>query len=147
VISVTSTLFDDVQQTDGTPMQYAESRYEFLNRSATEYLRRARDVMEDWLSHVPAIHRQDLCQRLKAPGHTHEAAFWELYLYEGYLRAGWSVTIHPDVGGSNHPDFLIEGPATSFYLEAVSVGVARLQSSQDRRLEDVYEVLSWRRRS
>jgi hypothetical protein len=54
-----------------------------------------------------------------------ESGFWELYLHEGYRRSGYTITIHPDIpGASTHPDFLIEGHGSRFYLEAVRAGIS-----------------------
>jgi hypothetical protein len=136
-------LFGNIDRTDRTPKRPGESRFKFLNRSGTEYFGAVRELMEDWLSHVPAGDRSDLVGALRADDRQHESAFWELYLHEAYVRAGCQVQIHPDVPGtSNHPDFHVTlNSGEVFYLEAVGVGQDGSAISRDQRLQDVYRVL------
>ncbi len=71
-----------------------------------------------------------------------ESAFWELYLHEAYLRSGYAVTIHPPLAGTGrHPDFLVEGQGTRFYLEAVQACATADETRQNKLLEDVHRLL------
>ena len=64
--------------------------------------------------------------------------FWELYLHEAYLRSGYAVTIHPHLAGTGrHPDFLIEGQGTRFYLEAVQACASADEARKGKLLTDV----------
>lgn len=142
-VTVRNILFDQGSQSDARPARPGESRFEFLNRSASAYFAYVRSFIEDWLSHVPAQARADLIGRLKRDDRQHKAAFWELYLHEGYRRSGFSLTIHPPVPNSdNRPDFLLTKGDERFYLEAVTVGEPDAQIAEDQRLQQVYRVLS-----
>jgi hypothetical protein len=67
-----------------------------------------------------------------------ESGFWELHLHEAYRRSGYAITIHPNVPGqSTHPDFLIDGHGSRFYLEALRVGTSYARRGQAQRLADV----------
>lgn len=135
-------LFDDFDRTDATPARPGESRFDFLNRSASRYFGAVRGFMEAWLAQVPSEAQRDLVGALRGQNRQHEAAFWELYLHEGYRCSGATITIHPAVPGATaRPDFLIELGAAAFYLEAVSVGLDPAAAGEDRRLEAVYAVL------
>ncbi len=136
-------LFDDVQRSDNWPMRYGETRYDFLNRSASAYFGMVRDLLEEWLSHVPADDRTDLAARLRGDNPSHESAFWELYLHEGYRRSGWGLEIHPDVGQkTTHPDFLVTPPDSApFFLEAIAVGKPPVDAGRERRLADLQRLI------
>jgi hypothetical protein len=135
-------LFDDVLRTDGLPARPGETRFQFLNRSATTYFVRVRELLEEWLSHIPHEPRHDLIGRLRADDLQHQAAFWELYLHEGYRRSGFSIEFHPQVAGvSARPDFRLGYGTSHFYLEAVSVGQHPARVAEEQRLAEVYRVL------
>jgi hypothetical protein len=136
-------LFDAGPRTSWTHAEANESRYAFLNRSATPFFGEVRRLLDDWLSQVPAQRQADMIGRLRS-GTTDdfESAFWELYLHEGYRRCGANVDIHPVIAGSTRqPDFRITFPDRYFYLEAVRVGEAPSDVGERQRLADVQAVL------
>jgi hypothetical protein len=136
-------VFDDIVRTNATPCRHNERRSDFLNRSASKYFEYVRDLIEEWMEHVPRDARQDLRGALRADDRQFDAAFWELYLHEAYRRSGYAITIQPEVAGvSTRPDFLMVGESQRFYLEAVSVGRDASAVSTDRRLDDVHQVLT-----
>lgn len=142
-VNAGSMLFDHMTRTDATPGRFNETRFQFLNRSASPYFGVVRDLIEEWLSLVPAEHRPDLLGRLQKDNASHCSAFWELYLHEGYRRSGCDIEIHPVVDDSpNRPDFRIHSADGGFYLEAVRVGDNGAKIAADRRLDAVYQVLS-----
>ena len=135
-------IFDETRRTDATPGQPNESHFQFLNRSASAYFGCVRDLMEGWLDHVPFEAQQDLVGAFRGDNRQHEAAFWELYLHEGYRRSGFNIEIHPAVPGStNRPDFRLDYDGSAFCLEAVSVGQPPHTIAEDRRLQEVHRVL------
>lgn len=60
-------VFDTFDRTDATPARHGESRFAFLNRSASTYFGCVRTLIEEWLSQVPVDHRPDLVGRLRGP--------------------------------------------------------------------------------
>jgi hypothetical protein len=136
-------LFPAVPRTDLTAGMQGEPAYAFLNRSGDPHVAEIRDLMSAWLSRVPAEHLPDLRGRLQGKDNAQfESAFWELYLHEAYLRSGYAVTIHPPLTGTGrHPDFLLEGQGTRFYLEAVQACATADDTRQSKLLADVRGLL------
>ncbi len=134
-------LFDRRLRTDESRREDNEGVFVFLGRSTRPSSGEVRWLLEDWLSHVPArADRNHLRGTLasRKDDESFESGFWELYLHEAYWRSGYTVTIHPDVPGERtHPDFLIEGNGSRFYLEAVRVGASPVRRGQAQRLADV----------
>jgi hypothetical protein len=145
-----TTLFRDEPRTDRTAKRFNEPAYAFLNRSADPRIAEIRALMTSWLSNVPAKDQPDVRRQLKSKKDAQfESAFWELYLHEAYYRSGYSVTIHPPLNGTGrHPDFLVEGHGSRFYLEAVRACASGDEISQNKMLEDVRQLLdpltAWR---
>ncbi|MBV9660426.1 MAG: hypothetical protein JO337_04650 [Acidimicrobiales bacterium] len=136
-------VFDDLPRTDATPARHNEGRFAFLNRSASQYFERVRDLIEDWFSHLPQAAKNDLRGALRADDRQMESAFWELFLHEAYRCSGYEIEIHPDIPGRpTRPDFRMTRDGESFYLEAVSVGQAPTAIAEDRRLQDVHQILN-----
>lgn len=131
-------LFDDVPRTDPVPRSNTESEFEFLNRVATPYWERVRNLLEDWFSHYPDAHCLDLRNRLRSDRDwQHRGAFFELYLYESLRRLGFAVTIHPSIPGTSaHPDFLARSPNFSCYIEATTVSDPHADTPQARVVLD-----------
>ncbi len=116
-------VFDEVARWDATPARKNEGRFDFLNRSASPYFGRVRDLIEDWFANFPPAHQAALRGDLRASDDQSASAFWELYLHESYRRSGYAIEIHPPVAGrGTHPDFLMSKEGERFYVEAVSVG-------------------------
>jgi hypothetical protein len=136
-------LFDEIPRHDCTPCGHAEGMVAFLNRSGSEYFGSVRDVIEEWFSHIPVAAQADLRGALRADGRQADSAFWELYLHEAYLRSGYSIEIHPELPNhTTHPDFRMTRGGELWYLEAVGVGQATSEISEDRRLSQVHQVLA-----
>lgn len=118
-------LFDVIPRTDGSPSTHQESSYDFLNRVAGDYSRHPRELMQEWLTHVDSpTDYIDLRQRFRSrDDEQFRSAFLELYLHEALLRAGYDVTVHPNIDGTpTHPDFLAERQGDRFYIEAIAPG-------------------------
>lgn len=141
---VVDELFDRGARADLAARSFNEPTYRFLNRSADPYIADIRQLIADWLRHVPAEHRTDLRRRLQGKNDDEfESAFWELYLHEAYRRSGYRLTIHPEITGSTqHPDFLIENDSTRFYLEAVRASAPADGVGENNRLEEAQRVLA-----
>lgn len=141
-------LFDDLQRTDRSPARETEGRFAFLNRIAGPVFDRIRALLEDWLAAYPDNGKVDMRNRLRsADDRTFIGAFWELHQAEALRRAGFRLTFHPDLPGTDrHPDFLAEGPDESFYLETTIASMSDLDRAARRRrgaiLDAVNDILS-----
>src|SRR5687767_13028922 len=95
-------LFDQKTRTDATPSRHQESTFAFLNRIAGEYWEQPRFLMQDWLDCIPSdAEYNDLRQRFRSrDDEQFRSAYLELYLHQSLLRAGYQVTIHPEVPGA-----------------------------------------------
>lgn len=134
-------IFSDDVRTDPSPRRANEPSFSFLDRTAHPYFAPVRDLLETWLARVSIYHRAGLIGDLRAGDAQFESAFWELYLHTALVGSGYDVEIHPElVGTSRRPDFLVQG-STSFYLEAVAVGVDRLTTAESQRLQQLEAVL------
>ncbi|GGS10472.1 hypothetical protein GCM10010169_63950 [Micromonospora fulviviridis] len=136
-------IFDEFIRADHSPRKPNEAEYTFLNRSARPTFAEVRRLLTEWAGQYPSSERNSLIKSMQAgDDHEFESAFWELYLHEAYRRAGYSITVHPEVpGSSKHPDFLIDNGESSFYLEAVRANIATRTLAEKRRLNDVHAVL------
>lgn len=139
----TGRIFGTQQRTDRSPASQTDTMFQFLDRSASPLFTAVRDLLEDWLIHVPHEHRSDLVGSFRKDSQAFYSAFWELYLHEMYRRSGYAVSIHPDVpGSSKHPDFLVTGQGDRFYVEAVQVGTSTEDLAEKRRLQAAHDVLN-----
>jgi hypothetical protein len=136
-------VFDTAPRSDRSPKRANETTFAFLDRCAVPFFGETRDLLEDWLSRLPAEHRAAVAGSVRSGSDAEfESAFWEMFLHEAYRRSGHRVTVHPDVpGAATHPDFLLERDEGRFYLEAVRVGRPPQSVARDSRLADVHAVL------
>jgi hypothetical protein len=107
------------------PSTHQESSFESLNRIAGDYWEHPRALMQEWLDRMPSEQEyNDLRQRFRSrDDEQFRSAFLELYLHESLIRAGYTVTIHPEVQGtSRRPDFLAERDDLRFFMEAIAPG-------------------------
>ncbi|HUY24385.1 MAG TPA: hypothetical protein VNG12_08215 [Acidimicrobiales bacterium] len=139
----TEVLFATGPRIDASRKRPNEGIYEFLDRSAKPLFGEVRRVLNEWLAGLPEEAPRELVPRLRSNDQAFESAFWELYLYTAYIRSGYRVTVHPQIAGStNHPDFMVDGNGTRFYLEAVRVGTAAADVAAERRLQDLKAALA-----
>lgn len=135
-------LFDDVGRADARIQQFGETKFQFLNRSASRYFGLIRSLIEEWLSNVPDGPRRALVGVMRKDDPGFEAAFSELYLHESYRRSGYDIEIHPRIPSTGRrPDFRISNGRESFFLEAVAVGRPPAEIAADNRLNAVQRVL------
>lgn len=129
---------------DHAAMRPNEGTFQFLNRSARPLFGRVRRLLTKWVADLPEEVRRDLVPRLRSNDQqTFESAFWELYLYTAYVGSGYRLTVHPKVYESTkHPDFMVDGKGTRFYLEAVRVGTTATELAEEHRLQEVEAALA-----
>ena len=144
IVGVTSLnpVFDDRVRTDPSPALHSESSAAFLNRVAGGYWDQIRDLVEDWASRVPDAARRDIVARLRSSSDRQSgAAFWELYLHETFVQAGYAVEVHPSVDGPRPPDFRVTRGADRFYVEATCVFGARTDAGAIARRQALYDAV------
>jgi len=135
-------VFDDRERTDPSPASHSENTAAFLNRVAGGYWDQVRDLVEDWASRVPEVGGRDIVARLRSSSDRQSrAAFWELYLHETFLRAGYEVELHPSVQGPRPPDFLVSRGEERFYVEATCVFGAGTDAGAIARRQDLYDAV------
>ena len=139
-------LFDEIERTETRAKHERESSFLYLNSSARPPIAAARGVLELWFEAYPDAGKADLRARLRSPiDAQHNAAFWELYLYELISQLGFTLEPHPDIeGSSNHPDFLAkENEVPKFYLEAIVAGLPSAKvAGAEARLAEVLDLVN-----
>lgn len=138
-------LFDKIQNGGSEPASYGEPIFVFLNRSSRKEFARIRDLLEVWFEHYPSTKQSEFRSRFRSSNDFHhQAAFFELFLHELFLKLGCKLKLHPSLNETTKiPDFFIE-PHTDhkFYLEATVVtGETAFQTAARSRENIVYEVL------
>ncbi|WEO77285.1 hypothetical protein BJQ94_18350 [Cryobacterium sp. SO2] len=113
-------IFDIEDRTEHSPATHEETSFAFLNRVGGEFWENPRRLLQEWANRLPVDAYADIRGRLRESNDQAQSAFLELYIHESLLRAGFSVTVHPDIPESNrHPDFLATRGSERFYVEAV----------------------------
>ena len=138
-------LFDDFERTNAAPSTHQESSYEFLNRIAGDYWEHPRALMQEWLDRIPSEQEyNDLRQRFRSrDDEQFRSAFLELYLHESLIRAGYTVTIHPEVQcTSRHPDFLAERDDLRFFIEAIAPGATPAEKAAAQRRAVLFDTVN-----
>lgn len=141
-------VFPDRKRLDASP-RGGESMFAFLDRVAGPFWDRVRQLLEIWVHDYSPDDRADLVGRLRSGRDLDSiAAYWELMLYHGLKALGFQVACHPEVPGtSKRPDFLVEGNACSFYLEAKILGEDLPDRQRDQARDRIYHELNMRVRS
>lgn len=136
-------IFDDIHRSDGSEAKETESHAAFLNRAHTPYWESVRDFTESWFSRLCPDAQDDLRGRLRSEDNAQFlSAFWELYLHESLLKAGYAVECHPRLPGtSRRPDFLAISPEQSFYLEACRLDTPAEKKAEENRRNQVYDAI------
>ena len=137
------TLFDDFQRIDASPSKQNEPIYDFLNRVATPFWDRVRNIIEEWVSQLPNRARVDITNRLKSgDDQQFNSAFWEVYLYKSFCQLDFQVSLHPDITNSKRPDFLIESNKAKIYVEATVPSLPPDQIALHRRYNDLIDSIN-----
>lgn len=131
-------VFDEKTRTNGLPRRNSSPTFEFLNNASGRPWQQERELIQEWMNHLPDDEDTyfDIRKRFRSgKDNQFNSAYLELYLHEALLRAGYSITIHPQIpGSSKHPDFLVTRGDTKFYLEAIVPAInAKTISLSNRR--------------
>lgn len=138
-------VFDDFERTDTTPATHQESSFSFLNRVAGDYWEHPRALLAEWLNRLQSEPEyNDLRQRFRSgDDEQFRSAFLELYLHESLIRAGYAVTIHPEVqGASRRPDFLAERDGLRFFIEAIAPGATPAKKAAAQRRSALFDTVN-----
>ena len=107
---------------------------------------RIRNELECWFRKYPDDDKHELRARFRSDDdliHNHEGAFFELFLHELLNRLGFSLTVHPNISGTDEsPDFLACRDDQRFYLEATVSGLKSGTFATNRNEQDVLEKLN-----
>lgn len=137
-------IFDEADRADARPAGHGESTFEFLNRVGGDYWQHPRSLMQTWLDRVSGERDyNDLRQRFRSrDDEQFRSAFLELYLHEGLVRAGYTVTIHPSVGqSSRRPDFRAERDGEVLFIEAVAPGSSAVTKAASQRRAVLFDTV------
>lgn len=140
-------LFASTRADNAGPHTYAQSSYQYLNRSTRPELRLVREVCDSWYTSYPECGKADVRGRFTDKNDSnHFSAFFELFLHELFSRLGFTVTCHPDTPNeaTTHHDFLVTSPTGgTFYLEAKVVeGNPTGKLTSEFNSPDIAEVLN-----
>ena len=120
------TLFDDILRTDHSYSAEREPAFDFLNRSAWPASYNMRMKLEQWFQDYPEGAKSGLRARFRRPDDNHGSAFFELLLYQIFLRLGLSPKVEPTPQkGRGRPDFAIKTwSGAVYYVEANVAGLS-----------------------
>jgi hypothetical protein len=141
---VAASPFDDRDRDDHRPSAYDEPTFGFLNRRAGAKWQRVRDLLDEWLDHVPDAARGDLQGRLQAETETtFRSSFFELYCHESLIRSGWGLEHHPSLGHTpRRPDLRASRSGVTTYLEVTTTSKPRLDEASEARLNAVIDAIN-----
>ncbi|HEY3805269.1 MAG TPA: hypothetical protein VGL61_21825 [Kofleriaceae bacterium] len=130
-------LFEDKTRIAIDAAFHVESTMTYADRSARRVMGALRDVLESWFARYPGELRAHLRGRLFSSRESEQqSAWWELYLHETFVRAGYDVVV-----SSATPDFTIDGPGGRFHVEATSRFEDPGAYSRSRRENALYDGL------
>lgn len=138
-------VFDDKTRTNGSPQSNCVSIFEFLNDAAGTAWEQVRALIQEWMNHIEDENEySDMVERFRSKDDAQfKGVYLELYLHEALRKAGYSVTLHPEVPGtSKRPDFLASKGDTKFYLEAIVPTLSSSERAQRKREKTVKDVLN-----
>lgn len=105
-----------------TPIQPAESDFEFLQRSSWPACELARRRVVDWLNQWPREKFDNMASRIVSrDDQQHEAAIFELYVHSFLLQRGVRIVEYEPRLGAQHPDFLTEIDGRRVLLEVIVI--------------------------
>jgi len=114
-------LFSEYERTDDSTRRSTESDFAFLDRCSWSSVRRTRELLEAYLAQYPHSERYELETRIQSGvPHAFGSAVFELFIHECLRLQGFELIPHPKLEHTaSRPDFLVNCPTGSFYLEAV----------------------------
>jgi hypothetical protein len=116
---------------------HAETTFAYLDRSGRRIMAAQRELLESWFARYPREHRAHLRGRLFSSRESEQqSAWWELYLHESFVRAGYLVH-----ASSGTPDFTIDGLGGRFHVEATARFESPSAQNRERREQALHDAL------
>lgn len=128
------TIFSRQHRSDTGGYRQREPKFEYLDRSARPEAAAIRRRITRWVRDYPAAQRDEWVARFTSGDDVaYSSAFFELYLFTYFTRAGFKVDVTPDSQGGTirAPDFRVTRQDIGFYLEATT---AHDESATERRV-------------
>jgi len=136
-------MFETGARTYMGPRDHGESQYEFLNRSGRPQFAAARLSIDDWYSRLCDGLKDQVFHRVRSGNDQQfDAAYWELYLHELFLRLGYEISCELALPSNRKIDFLLRRGDAAFYLEATTAGKPDEQRGADARRDRIYRELN-----
>ncbi|MFJ4657619.1 hypothetical protein ACIP5Y_40690 [Nocardia sp. NPDC088792] len=138
-------IFDTTKRTHPVPKRHGESLFSFFNRVAGSYWEHARQLVQTWADHLDDPHDYRAVRGYLRSGRDDQfrSAFLELYLHECLRKAGYTVTVHPNLPGTNrHPDFYAERAGEGFYLEAIAPSSSAAELAAANRRGAMFDIVN-----
>ena len=120
-------LFTEFERTHDGPADPGESFHAYINRSARSEAAQARDLCNLWFAdYANDASKNELNRFVKnfrsKDYNQHYSAWFELLTHQILVRLGFSVTVHPDLPGTDkHPDFEALSNGSRVLVEATVV--------------------------
>ncbi|TXF77761.1 hypothetical protein [Chryseobacterium sp.] len=134
-------IFTNKQRTFLGPADENEKTYDYYDRSARKDIGNIRDLLENWFNNLPDDEKHETKERFKK---SFDAVFYELFLFNFFLKLGFEITIHPIIKNTDkRPDFLIKKNDLEIYVEAkISEDKSDAQKSFENLTSRFYEKIS-----
>jgi hypothetical protein len=134
-------IFEDKERTDFNFANYLDNLFDFYDRSAKPEFTKVRNLINQWFIDYPQDEKRELKARFRK---AFSPAFFELFIYQLFAKQGFTLTLHPQIEGTNKaPDFLVEKGNLSFYIEAKEVADASdAEASLNKKVNVIYDALS-----
>ena len=97
-----------------------------------------RELLDQWFIKFPNSEKKELKNRFHKD---FDSSFYELFLFQLFLKLNFQVEIHPSVPNSTKkPDFLIIKDDLEIYIEAKIVkGKSQEQEANERKINEFYD--------
>ncbi len=139
-------LFDEMVRADDTPAKYAETTYNFLNRSSKNESREIREKLESWFHRYPDSGKVELYGRFRDKNeYNFQSAFFELFLHELLIKLQCGVNLNPVIEHTpRRPDFAVRSPqGDEFVLEAtLAMDLTKEEMGAEARKNEVYDAIN-----
>lgn len=134
-------LFDDFQRYKFGAADGLTNQYDFYNNTAEPKFVAVRDQLNLLFDNFPIDHQHSLKSSFKKQ---FEDSFYELFLYNLFLKLGYEIEVHPTLEDSTKkPDFLIKKGNVEIYVEAkIAKNISEKEEKTIRKKETFYNEIN-----